>query len=248
MNKSQSPSFFAAYLNEGRSVSLNLYYIVPLLVLYELGIQLTGSDLRNAAEVIIKDLGLLIGASGTRYFHLFLMGVILLCCFRILSKEQPVHRYFPLMVSESLAFALVLGPFLSCLVGAVFLEYPLTTGEETGFSVQILLSIGAGVYEELLFRLLILGGSFLIFCKVFKAPYLFGALLSLMISSLTFAAYHHLGVNGLPISNYLFFFRFGAGLILGYVFMTRGLGVAVYLHVFYDIFRDIELYLDSANG
>jgi len=244
--KTAEQPLFQGYLGDGRSVSLNLSYIVPVLVVYEIGIQLTGSDFRNAAEIILKNMRML-GPHFIRYFHLFLIALVLLCCLRVIYKERPVFRFFSLMISESLLFALLLGPLLSILIGSLFLEYPLTSGGKPDLSVSLLLSVGAGLYEELLFRFILLGGLFTVFCRVFKAPRIYSASLAVVLSAVSFAAYHHMGPHGQPLTSYVFLFRFGAGIVLGTVFITRGLGVAVYVHLFYDILRDIELALDGAG-
>lgn len=238
-------TFLREYIHEGRSVSLNLFFTLPLLILYEIGIQLTGSEFRNAAEVIFKDMSLLMGPWGLRFFHWFLVTLVVVFFVRAFSREQPFFRYFVLMFTESLVLALILGPLLATLVGSFFLEYPLTGDAEPDLSVRVLLSVGAGVYEEFLFRFLLLGGMFLACHQIFKAPRVFSAVLALALSALLFAAYHHLGPFGQPMVPYLFCFRLGAGLILGLVFITRGFGVAVYLHVLYDIIRDLEVALDS---
>lgn len=245
MNETASEPLFRSYIHEGRSVSLNLFFTIPLLILYEIGIQLTDSNLRNAAEVIIKNPSIYMGSALVRWFHWFLIILAVTLFVRTFSKERPVFLYFLLMLLESLLLAFVLGPLLSLLVGSFMLDFPLTLGSGAGLSVRLLLSVGAGVYEELLFRFLILGGLFLISVRFFRAPRGFAAGLALVISSFLFAAYHHLGPQGQPVTPYIFFFRMSAGLILGGVFIARGLSVAVYLHVFYDIIRDIELVLDA---
>jgi membrane protease YdiL (CAAX protease family) len=234
-------TFINDYLSEGRSLSLNFFFILPLLLLYEVGILLTGSDLRNSAEVILKDLRLLMGPFWTRWFHWFLIAFVVVVFIRAFSKEKPLFRYYILMILESLLIALLLGPILAVFVGSVLLDFPITGAEPSALSVRFLLSVGAGVYEELLFRFFILGGLFYLFVRVFRAPFSYAAALAVLISALFFSLYHHLGPYGQPMDAYPVLFRFGAGIILGAVFVMRGLGVAVYLHVFYDLLRDLEV-------
>ncbi len=247
MNAAERDICIHTYLHEGRSVSISFFFTLPLLLLYELGIQLSGSDFRNAAEVILKDLRFLIGASGVRCIHLIILVLAVALLIRAYQKNVPFFRYFLLMLLESLILALVIGPLLSIFTGSLLLEFPLTGGAEQSMSAKVLLSVGAGVYEEFLFRLLILGGLFLIFSRFFKAPNAYAVVLSVLISAFLFAAYHHLGPYGQPLSPYTFVFRLGAGVVLGSVFIFRGFGVAVYLHVFYDILRDLEPVLDLGS-
>jgi membrane protease YdiL (CAAX protease family) len=238
-------SFLHLYFQEGKSVSLNLFFTIPLLLLYELGILLSGSDMRNAAEVILKDLRLLMGSWGIRALHWFIIILVVFFFYRAYHKKGPFVGYFLLMVMESVLLAFLLGPFLSLFLGSVLLDFPLTRDETPVFSVRVFLSLGAGVYEEFLFRFLLMGGLFLVFIRFFRVPRLYGGALALVISGFLFAAYHHLGPYGQSWSPYLFLFRFGAGIVLGMVFMARGFAVAVYLHVFYDILRDVEGAMDG---
>jgi len=90
--------------------------------------------------------------------------------------------------------------------------------------------IPPGVY----FRLLLIGGGALLLGKVFlwgRRPCV-GVML--VISSLLFAAAHHAGPLGEPFESYSFLYRAVCGLLLGVVFLTRGLGVAAWTHAVYN--------------
>ena len=99
---------------------------------------------------------------------------------------------------------------------------------------KLLLALGAGVYEELLFRLLLIGGSAWLLRKVFLWNRAWSLLVPLVISSLLFSAVHHIGPLGEPFNQYNFVFRAVCGMLLGTVFLTRGLGVAVWTHAIYN--------------
>ena len=64
--------------------------------------------------------------------------------------------------------------------------------------------------------------------------------IAIVVSSLAFALYHHLGAYGEPLVASRFAFRALAGTILGVLFATRGLAVVVYMHVFYDLLCDLR--------
>ena len=64
--------------------------------------------------------------------------------------------------------------------------------------------------------------------------------IAVLVSSLAFALYHHLGAYGEPLVAGRFVFRLLAGTILGVLFATRGLAVVVYMHVFYDVLCDLR--------
>jgi membrane protease YdiL (CAAX protease family) len=229
------------------SISLDLFLILPLLIVYEIGINLSESNFRNAAEVILKDFYLVMGPQSARFFHWFLAAVIVLCFLRRARGERSFFPVFLTVVLEALLLALILGPLLSGMLGGLFLQYQLTSGSAPGFSSSILLSIGAGVYEEIVFRFLILGGLFAVCRFVFRTPFWVAALISLGVSSVLFSLYHHIGPYAQPITTPVFVFRTAAGAILGLAFIFRGFGVAVYVHAFYDILKDIETVLREGS-
>jgi membrane protease YdiL (CAAX protease family) len=229
------------------SISLDLFLILPLLLAYEIGISLTGPGLRNAAEVILKDLCLLMTPQTVRYFHWLIAIVIIFCFARNYSKRRPFFSIFLVVLLESLVIAAILGPLLSRVVGAILLEYPLTAGGEPGFSSSILLSLGAGVYEEIVFRFLLLGGCYALLRRVFLVSFTVSTVVAVLLSSVLFSLYHHIGPYAEPLAAPVFLFRMAAGVALGLVFIFRGFGVAVYLHAFYDIFRDIETALRGGD-
>ena len=66
---------------------------------------------------------------------------------------------------------------------------------------------------------------------------------AVVVSSLVFALYHHIGPAGEPFTPDRFAFRAFAGTILGVLFVLRGLAVVVYMHVFYDVLCDLRVLL-----
>src|SRR5690606_6959235 len=98
---------------------------------------------------------------------------------------------------------------------------------EVPLSSALLASVGAGVYEELLFRLVLLGGGYAALLPLLRGRRRLAFVVALLGSSLAFAAYHHVGAHGDPWEARLFAFRALAGILLGLVFAGRGLGVVV---------------------
>lgn len=94
--------------------------------------------------------------------------------------------------------------------------------------------LGAGLYEEVLFRLLLL-------------PALLGLLatrianrktrvaLAVGATSLLFAAAHHVGAGGEPLLAGVFAFRTAAGAFFAMLFLRRGFGIAIGAHAAYDL-------------
>jgi hypothetical protein len=99
---------------------------------------------------------------------------------------------------------------------------------------QVALSIGAGIYEELLFRVIIVGGLYGLFRVVlgFKtAAYILAAVLGAFL----FSGIHYLGPLGDAFTLPSFSFRFLFGLALNILYLVRGFGIAAWTHALYDI-------------
>ncbi|MFW5968236.1 MAG: type II CAAX prenyl endopeptidase Rce1 family protein, partial [Persicimonas sp.] len=108
-------------------------------------------------------------------------------------------------------------------------------GHDYGTFDSFVLSIGAGLYEEIVFRLFLMGGLFWLGAKQFKWPTWVAALVAVVVSSLLFSGVHYIGSLGDSFELGSFMFRFFAGILLAVIFYLRGFAVAVYTHAIYDI-------------
>jgi CAAX prenyl protease-like protein len=224
-----------SYFEITRSVTVSFAYLLPLLAIYEVGIWLSGIDLRNAAEMSLKQFAGVLGIYAIWAQRLVLIGTLVVAI-RLACRDVPALRLYPLFLLEATLLALLLGPLVSLLVRGVGLHgetAAVTTGD------RILLSIGAGVYEELVFRFLLLAGGFALLHRALSVPRPAAFAISLLVSALLFSAYHHMGPCGEPFRWVAFVFRAAAGLLLGLLFAGRGLALCAYLHAFYDILCDL---------
>lgn len=237
-----------SYHRNTRTATYGFLLALPLLVLYEVMILLSSGpqvmQVRVGAEVWIKQILAFIGATGS----LILAGIVVLVGVAILVYERkrsiPIRsRYFLWAIAESTVYAVVVAFFVSQVVGLLFSLAHVTSApalaapqllQDQGLFTRLALSIGAGLYEELLFRVLLVGGLFWLFSKIMpqkKYHYLLAALLG----ALVFSAVHHIGALGDPFTLPVFFFRFLFGLVLNAIFLVRGFGVAAWTHAIYDI-------------
>jgi membrane protease YdiL (CAAX protease family) len=99
---------------------------------------------------------------------------------------------------------------------------------------QIIGFVGAGIYEETLFRLLLFSGLLALFALT-DFPTYWGLGLAAAASALLFAGAHHLGPHGEPFNGSFFAFRTAAGIFFAALYRTRGFGIAVGAHAFYDV-------------
>jgi membrane protease YdiL (CAAX protease family) len=107
--------------------------------------------------------------------------------------------------------------------------------------VDIVTGIGAGIYEELVFRLILISLLMLFFQDFLNISLKNSVLLSILISAALFSTYHHfffingtLGV-GEAFSTPKFIFRMIAGVYFAVLFAIRGFGITAGCHAFYDI-------------
>ena len=105
---------------------------------------------------------------------------------------------------------------------------------------MFVLSIGAGLYEELVFRVVLVGGMFWVMKSLFKKPAM-AYIIAAIVGALIFSAVHYVGAFGDSFTLASFSFRFLFGLVLNGIFLVRGFGIAAWTHAIYDILVVTEL-------
>jgi membrane protease YdiL (CAAX protease family) len=140
------------------------------------------------------------------------------------------------MVLESVAFALGLwgvSRALSPLLEHFGIELALAPATEAALR-QVITYLGAGIYEEALFRLVLYSALFKLFLRA-ELPWFVAGLFAAILGAIAFSAAHHVGPYGQPYNNYLFLFRLVAGLYFTLLFQLRGFGIAVGAHACYNV-------------
>jgi membrane protease YdiL (CAAX protease family) len=94
--------------------------------------------------------------------------------------------------------------------------------------------LGAGIYEETLFRLMLVPTLFAAL-RLLQMPQVLASSWAVTASALLFALAHHAGSPGEAFTWYAFIFRWMAGVFFAWVFVLRGFGIAVGTHTAYDI-------------
>jgi membrane protease YdiL (CAAX protease family) len=231
-----APTGLRAYHRFTRSATYGVWSALPLFVLYEAMIVAVNSGasapVRIGAEVWLKDLLAMTGARGGLLLVLF--AVLAAGTAYVVDRDRhiPVRgRYFAGILLESVVYAVVVALLVSNLVAALFAAAPPPEGD---LWTQLALSVGAGLYEELLFRVLLVGGLALLLRPLFDgrtAAYVCAALVGAALFSLA----HYVGPLGDPFALPSFTFRFAFGLALNGLFLGRGFGVAAWTHALYDV-------------
>jgi hypothetical protein len=116
---------------------------------------------------------------------------------------------------------------------------------EGSLLASVVTSIGAGIYEELVFRLILMILLVMFFQDLLRTPYTNAVILSVFISAALFSAHHHVLFvegrvgSGIPFTWTEFAFRTLAGVYFSALFAVRGFGITAGAHVFYDIMATI---------
>jgi hypothetical protein len=136
---------------------------------------------------------------------------------------------------EGAVYSLFVGYILGFVVYEALFPLALAKPFSTNMWQGIVISVGAGVYEEIVFRLLLISLLYFIFTKLLKIKKPVGAMVSVIIGALIFAIVHYTGTLKDSFTYASFTFRLLSGLVLSAIFMFRGLGVVVYTHAIYNV-------------
>jgi hypothetical protein len=229
-------------------------FVLPLLLAYELGMHCAGGDEapRNGADVWLRDL---LRAFGLPTLLAPALILLILVAWGV-WRRQPLPRDLVGttlgMSVESLLFAgglfgvsQVIPRLLAVLQNGGLAQattapyVALSTGLDPTCQ-QVLRYLGAGLYEETLFRLVLFSALWALFL-FWDLPRGIAFLSAGLASALCFAGAHHLGPHGEPFHPLIFLFRALAGGYFVAVFSCRGFGIAVGAHAGYDVLVGILL-------
>ena len=226
------------YLQKSQTPLTCLLLLLPFLILYEVGTHYFATDLRHHTETRILAFKYMLrffhlfGASG-KYLPALAVGTILLTWH--IARKDPWDLDFGTagcMMLESVALSL---PLFA--MDALCKSYvPLRAGYHFGgqWPEMIVLSVGAGIYEELVFRLGALTLLSILLMDLLQLRRGWSLLLMVGISAILFASYHY-QEGGETFAWQTFTFRTGAGIYFGVLFFRRGFGITAGTHAAYDI-------------
>jgi Type II CAAX prenyl endopeptidase Rce1-like len=236
------------YWQASRAPRYSLLFALPLLIFYQVLAALAppgpgGLGVRNGADVILESVFVwLAGAWGPRLFMLCLIGVGAWLVARDLRANRSLSpAVLGGMLLESvclsLLFGIVVGSLTAALLGAP--PPPMIVG--VGFQrlsrwTMLMLSLGAGIYEELLFRVVLVGLLAWGARKVLGLRPLIAGIAATVLGALVFSAFHYIGPFGDHFDVYSFVFRTIAGLFFSGLYLLRGFGITAWTHALYDVF------------
>jgi hypothetical protein len=214
---------------------------------YESGLLLLGTRgttlPRTGADVWLRQL---VAGLGLTYPWLVPLALlIILVVWHVVGRHEwrVAPSILPGMVLESLIWALGLVGISRLIdVGFSYMEHGTirlcwrlcAVGASPASPEAIVGYLGAGVYEETLFRLILVPSLFWVL-RALQAPQILSSALAVTGSALVFALAHHACAPGEAFTWFAFVFRWMAGVVFAWLFVLRGFGIAVGSHATYDI-------------
>ena len=231
----------------------SLTFALPLLLLYEALAALRSGDLsggvRNGADVLLKQLvSAIAGAYAPLILGTLLVGASVFLIARDMRRNRSSLKgiVFAGMAAESILLALVFGFVVSMVTTRLLDTLPAFAfrlaaqgaagtpplDQMTVFTI----SLGAGLYEELVFRVLLTSGLALGARIVLNMRPMLAGVSATILSALIFSAFHYIGPYGDQLELASFAFRAVAGVFFSALYLTRGFGVTAWTHALYDVF------------
>lgn len=237
VSTTSGPGLLRSYLEHSKDLFTSMILVLPLFILYQVGVMATGG-VRNGVDFVTD---VMWWASGEQLSFYMLINLVLLLAFGVaiflLRHRGTFHpKTWPVVMLESTVYALCLGGAVIKLMSTFGMSSLLASGSK-GYGVfdAFILSLGAGLYEEIVFRLVGVGLTYWGLQKIGRLPSWANAAVAVFVSSVVFSAIHHIGALGDSFTVGVFMFRFFAGVLLAVIFYLRGFAVAVYTHAIYDI-------------
>ena len=213
----------------------SLFFLLPLILFYEAACLLPGSTgLANADNRVVA-YHLLQG-----FFELFgsrtawmpgLAVVVILAATHIVSRQpwQFRKKVVALMYLESVAWALPL------IAVNHITQMAATRLPDPTWVANLALCVGSGIYEELVFRLVIISVLVIIGADLLRLPQDATLVAAVLVAAVMFALHHHPPFGDDPFDGIRFTFRCLAGAFLGAVFVFRGYGPAAGAHIAHNL-------------
>lgn len=244
-------STLSNYWQETRAPRYSLSFAFPLLLAYEaLALSLSHgqvSGVRNGADVLLKSLFVMLGGrNGLAVFGALLVGGGAALVWKDYRRSGRIEsRYFAWMAAEAIVYALAFGTVAGTLTVLLLPGIALigdaprlaaTSLVDFSLPTQLMISLGAGIYEELLFRVMLVGGLAWVAGAVLGMSRSAAGVLAVVLGALIFSAFHYMGPYGESLELGSFTFRAVAGLLFSGLYLLRGFGITAWTHALYDVF------------
>jgi len=226
----------------GEGALLDVFLTAPVFLLYHAGVVFL--SVRNGLDPVtdlllsvldrslLGYLGLTLGAAAAFFVTARVIG--------LQGKLRP--KVFALRIGEAAIYA-----FAMWAIAQMVVQKTLGPAGSFGPFTALIMSLGAGFYEEVGFRVILFGLGSLLIRKMFKpSPAKEGGggiawraigfeLVWAFVCATAFSAIHYTGSMGDKFQLGSFVFRLTCGLVLTAVYRWRGFATAVWTHALYDV-------------
>jgi len=240
-----------SYLERTSRPVYAIAYLLPFIIFYELGTIFINTDVlsqtqvRVVAFVWLQEFLLRLGFGGKFLWAMpALLVVIILLAYQLASKKKwwvSLTDFLPMTI-ECVLLAIPLIVLSLLLNSAPFVKNSVVAGgAHPALLADIVTGLGAGIYEELLFRLILITILVVLFQDVLGLSNSSSIILAVLVSAALFGAHHHIDFlsgtpnQGDPFDWSKFTFRTMAGVYFAGLFAMRGFGITAGTHAFYDI-------------
>lgn len=230
------------YWQASRRPLQSLMFLLPILLAYELGMwyyvshSTTGGARYIFARSLLRDFFKLFDISG--YYLPGLLVVVVLLTQHFFQKEKNKWQVRAStccwMWAECLALAFPLFMFAMVLSKAHLAMAMANPGfDQVHWTEQLIHSLGAGIYEELLFRLIVIALLHMVLVDGLHLPVKPANVVIVLASAVLFALYHFSDANPFDWNKCLFYT--GAGIYFAGIYVIRGFGIVAGTHAMYDV-------------
>ncbi len=239
------------YVQASRTPLHILAFLLPIIVVYEVGLALQHEALAGTGGVrawamlaeVMETLGVAPSAV-VGYSLPAAVIVVVLLLWHVLEKQR--WRVRPmvvlLMAAETVAWMVPLLLFVGVLTRVIgesgtgpqpMSPTTLESLEGLGWQARLVIALGAGLYEELLFRMALLAVLHAVLAELLKLGPKLVIGIALPLSALAVSLFHDVWTaSGLDLWAAVLYFA--GGLYLGVIYLLRGFGLAVGVHACYN--------------
>lgn len=213
----------------------SLFFLLPLILFYELAtlfLQTSAMEPTGERVVVLQFIQTvfeMLGTSGASWAGLVVVAVLLAT--HVVSGQPWRFRAgaVTFMYAESAAWALPL------IAVSYATQMAATRFPDQTILANMALCVGAGIYEELIFRLILISALVIIGADILRFPHASTLTAAVLAAAVAFAIHHHPPFGSDPFDAFRFTFRLGAGVYLGVIFIFRGYGPAAGAHIAYNV-------------
>mgnify|MGYP001372119890 CR=1 FL=1 len=227
----------SSYFNYSKQLIISAILLFPFIIIYEIISFFKFYDkeyiIRNSADAILREIFSYFTFINNNYYSVLLLIFLLFVIFY--HRDEFINlsikvNFLIFMLVEGFLFGVILLFLLND--NSLIFKYNFSLSND--IILAYYLCVGAGIWEEVLFRLLLLNivVSTISYINIKEEASTF---IAIFIVSIIFSAFHYIGQNPDVFSYYSFSIRFIGGFILGYIYIFRGLGIASMTHFTYDL-------------